>query len=375
MSKFNKTFPALFKKSKTGAIQEWQVSSYDGEVQVVFGQVEGLQQTETYTAEEKNVGRSNHVGITEQAFKEAEAKWVKQKKKGYVEDPSGEVEVKLPPLAKKYQDAGKSIKWPAYVSAKLDGLRCTVFYRDDEVVFQTRGGETYPDFDLISDELWEMVFRYNKDAILDGELYCHGMCLEDIVRACKTKKHTDLRNQIKFYVFDYLEHDKDETPLYGRVGRLSEFANYTYSMPVSQELMTCESAMLGFHKTCVDEGLEGVVIRNTDSLFKFNYRTSDFQKYKVALDAEFKVVGMKKNKQGGGVCICEYFYGEDHAKDTFSVNFKGTKEQKKDLWDNQEKYIGKWLTVEFEKLSKYGKPTKGIGKFFRDCDEKGEPRY
>lgn len=365
--------PMLFKRTKTGAAQMWDIVTDNCYIVTVYGQVNGKLQKETYAAKAKNVGRSNETTDWEQAELEAKAKWEKQLKKGYVEDPSGENELTLPPLAKKYQDAKSSIKWPAYVSCKYDGLRCTVFYRNGEVVMQSRGGESYPVIEHIADELVEDIFKYTPNAILDGELYKHGMHLEDIVRACKTTKHTDLREQIKFYVFDYLDCKEDSRCLHERLGSLVDsITGLDYSIFVDQGLMFDEKEMLDLHKRCVYNNYEGVVIRNTDSIFKFGERTSDFQKYKVAEDAEFLVVGMEKTKQGGGVCVCEYFK-PDGSPDVFKVNVKCTKEEKQELWNKQDEYIGKWLNVSFEKLSKYHKPTKGVGEYFRDCNEKGEP--
>lgn len=362
--------PTLYKKTKTGAVQEWTVDALNG-VSTTYGQVGGKLQIESYLPEAKNVGRSNETSAAEQAEIEAFAKWKKQLKKGYLEDPAGVSGLTLPPLAKKYQDFSSNIKWPCYVSTKYDGLRCTVFFRDGEVFFQTRGGEEYPDLEHISDSLYSCIFKFTPDVVLDGELYCHGMHLEDIVRACKSKTHYDLRARIKFYVFDYLNSVEDTALLEDRVGRLSEFVTTSYHtvVGVEQVLLENEKEMIDMHNDCVAGGYEGVVLRNTDSVFTFGERTSDFQKYKVPEDAEYLVVGMEKTKQGGGVCVCEYFYDEDYTKGTFKVNIKCTKEKKVDLWENQSEYIGKWLKVRFEKLSKYGKPTKPIGICFREVKD------
>ena len=70
--------------------------------------------------------------------------------------------------------------------------------------------------------------------------------------------------------------------------------------------------------------------------------------------------------------MCQYFK-PDGSPDVFKVNVKCTKEKKQELWNKQDEYIGKWLNVSFEKLSKYHKPTKGVGEYFRDCSINGEP--
>lgn len=364
--------PMLFKKTKTGAVQQWGVVADGCNVVTSYGQVSGKLQTEGYKVEPKNVGRSNETSFEEQAKLEAKAKWEKQLKKGYVEDRSGEGELTLPPLAKKYQDA-KLVKWPQYVSTKYDGLRCTVFYKDNEVIFQSRGGELYPVITHIADELKEEIFNFCPNAVLDGELFVAGMHLDAIGKAVKTTKHPDLRSQVKFYVFDFLSCKYDEDVLSERLSKLPNLLGHlTHTKVVGQQLVHEEKHMFDLHSSAVHAGMEGVVIRDPESVFKWGQRTSEFLKYKLSLDAEFLVVGMEQNKQGGGVCVCQYITYSG-STNSFKVNIKCTKEKKIELWDNRDQYIGKWLTVEYEKLSNTnGCPAKPIGKCFREVFG-GEP--
>src|SRR5271170_7156822 len=89
-----KTFPILYKKTSTGAIQMWKISSIPqhiscGEASIIVtehGQVDGkIQTTKDLITEGKNIGKKNATDAYQQAEAEAQAKWEKQKKKGYVE--------------------------------------------------------------------------------------------------------------------------------------------------------------------------------------------------------------------------------------------------------------------------------------------------
>lgn len=84
------TLPRLYKKTKTGAVQLWDVYSNNCIVVVVFGLIGGKMQSKSTFCEGKNTGRANSTTAPQQAEKEAQAKWEKQIKAGYVEDPSGE---------------------------------------------------------------------------------------------------------------------------------------------------------------------------------------------------------------------------------------------------------------------------------------------
>jgi len=372
------SLPILYASDKKGRIKQWQVITMFGYVDVRYGLKDGKETVESYQALPKNVGRSNETTAHEQAELEAQSKWNKQIKKGYVENVEDVGQKTLPPLAKKYQDAKSALKWPLLGLLKLDGVRCTMFHKDGEVTFQSRGGDPYPVIQEIADELIESIFKVLPDAVVDGELYKHGMYLEDIVSA--VKKHKESTSEIEFHVFDIYFPDKKHTYLQrtnfysmllrGAKGLTDLCKRVKTIQPV---VLNTEQEMLGMHAKAVVEGYEGVVLRNMNGLFEFNHRTSDFQKYKVACSNEFLVVDMEKDKRGGGVPVCGYHFCDKKLTGTFKATFAGTLETRKNLYEDKELYIGKYLTVDYEKLSKYGKPTKPVGKMFRRLDEDGKP--
>lgn len=88
-------------------------------------------------------------------------------------------------------------------------------------------------------------------------------------------------------------------------------------------------------------------------------------KYKPLLDDEFKVTGFLKSITGDTLgsfeCITE-------AGVVFSANPKddfGTDAKKKQIWDNQKDYLGKFITVEFLEYTADGKPRHPRAKGFR----------
>src|SRR5271170_2967006 len=82
-----KIFSTLYKKTSTGAIQGWTISVDDTQIITEYGQVgtENPQTTTDVIREGKNIGKRNETTAAEQALLEAQAKWEKQKKRGYVE--------------------------------------------------------------------------------------------------------------------------------------------------------------------------------------------------------------------------------------------------------------------------------------------------
>lgn len=130
-----KELQKLYKKTSTGAIQEWEVSTdiVDNIPTIItrFGQVDGKIQTSTeQVLEGKNIGRANATTAMEQAEAQAKSRWEKQLKKGYVktiEDAQAGVVDDIieggvaPMLAHKFSEQGHKIKYPALAQPKLDG--------------------------------------------------------------------------------------------------------------------------------------------------------------------------------------------------------------------------------------------------------------
>lgn len=114
----------------------------------------------------------------------------------------------------------------------------------------------------------------------------------------------------------------------------------------------------------VEEGYEGIMLRNKKGLYRCNYRSHDLQKYKEFLEDEYKIIGFKEGDgrdKGSIIWICE-----TPEKREFSVRPKGTMEYRRELFENGEKYIGKKLTVIYQELSELNVPRFPVGKDIRE---------
>jgi hypothetical protein len=126
-----------------------------------------------------------------------------------------------------------------------------------------------------------------------------------------------------------------------------------------------EDQLEDIHDLFVDEGYEGLMLRNIDSPYEFS-RSWNLVKYKVMKDSEFKIVdaeqALKGKQKGAIIWICETPQG-----DRFNVVPNGTIESRKKLWAEWEadpkEFIGKELTVQYQELTPKGIPRfpKGLG--------------
>ena len=139
-------YSKLYKKTSTGKIQEWEISTEDNKIITVQGQQNGKKQEyKEFIKEGKNIGRSNETTPAQQAQAEAQSRWDKKHNKDYhltIEECNTTVKIAnrggyLPMLAQSYKKhAERHLKYPCYIQKKYDGLRCISTKKNNEVKFK-----------------------------------------------------------------------------------------------------------------------------------------------------------------------------------------------------------------------------------------------
>ena len=339
-------FQPLYKPDTKGNACVWSISVNDDSYTISHGKVDGKIQNKTTICAPKNVGRSNESTATDQALKEAEAKWIERKdRKGYGLTMEEATDCNKPMLAMDYHKAGHRITYPCLVQPKLDGVRAFIEkVSDTEVTITSRTGKDFP-ADLSHIEQWALK-SMDVGLILDGELYIHGKELEDIVSAVKKTKPSTAK--VEFWIFDYVDLKLGfiERYLwlynYFKPLRMSMFNEPALLVP-SEDLLS-EKALKSWHRIYVDDGYEGIMLRNHEGAYKAGKRSPDLQKYKTFLDEEFMISAVLEDKDGNPVfkLIC--------GDTSFTCVLKGDKDE------NRAKYItgnanviGKYMTVKYQK--------------------------
>lgn len=336
---FNKQ---LFGLEKNGGYKVWTIavtnpSIFDGycTIAISHGKLGGAQTEKVENVTSGKQGRS----VYEQAVFNAQARIKKQYDKGYRDSKEELTDLPLlAMLASDYNKVGHRINFPCYTSVKYDGVRCLASKHAGEVHLRSRTGQ---DFDIPS--LSEALSQVMHDGeVLDGEIYIHGYELQDILSAVKrsdekcekeiqrTKKaHAksctaaglqqnppeheaeceqayldavrikELRKKLEFHIFDIPMDGTFEDRLDAinehQVSRRShpqvKYCGYNYceSDDVLKKL---------HHKVAVDQGYEGIMIRNLTGVYESGKRSGDLQKYKEFMDEEFEIVETGVDKQG-----------------------------------------------------------------------------
>jgi len=385
----NKKFPTLYKLSSKGKPQFWEISASIhgagfGRISITHGQLgtENPEHTEDIIEEGKNVGKKNETTPFEQACLEAEAKWTKAKKKGYVESleaaQAGEVDEVIeggifPMLAQKFRDHAKKVVYPCAVQRKYDGIRCIAIIKNGKCTLWSRTRKPIKSVPHIVAEL-ERIFK-NKDIVVDGELYSHRFKenFEHIVHIVNQKKEPDPNHtDVEYHIYDvindldfYNENNLKPYRLHEVVNLV--FAKPKYIIPVETFFVQDEEELMEKFSEFVADKYEGLMVRNFKGKYESNKRSYNLQKVKPFDDAEFKIIGIKEGRgklAGHAIFICQT---EDGGE--FDAKMKGPTSKLKEYFENQEKYIGKMLTVRFMGYTnKNNVPRHGVATAIRDYE-------
>lgn len=358
-------FERLYKTAKTGAIQVFDIEAVGPTYVVTWGQLAGKMQTKETTCNPKNIGKANESTAEQQAILEATAVWTKKQKANYSTSKEAPVTVKLPMKVEKYLSFKHKVKFPCYTSPKLNGVNAEYRLVDGELILLSRGGEKFPIPEHQRQDILDILTALGTDSI-NGEMYAHGHLLQDIMSA--TTKTNELSSSLIFWAFDFPMLEGDYTTrcshAYGIAGKLEGIASVKFvSVGVAEDHEDIDEQ----YAYVMDNGYEGLMIRNGTGLYEYNTRSRDVLKYKKAQDAEFYVEGFKLDKNGHAVFRCAV----DHERN-FNVKLKGTNAQRLVMAAEAANYIGEYLKVEFEMLSKDGIPQKPVGIMFRKVDANGE---
>lgn len=363
-----KTFPKLYKKTKTGATQVWQIFVDGDSFYTRSGQLDGaIVESARTVCEGKNIGKSNETSPESQAEAEALARWTKKTEGAYkesiddIEDGTSYFECTL---AKKYNDRKDKIVWPALASKKIDGLRM-VNTKGSTI---TRNGKDIVSCPHIQNALIPFFQKYPK-GVVDGEIYAANEFFEDVVGIVKKLKPTsedlaESEKKAQLWVFDGIIDDPDEgfSKRFEAVkkGILSTVAkeNLKYFVFVENTVVNNHEEFIAEHDKYVEQGFEGAMLRWPDSPYEHG-RTANLLKLKNFLDEEFEIVDFLEGK-GNDAGKASKVIVKVGKEDTSEAGIRGSDAYAAKLLKDRKKYIGKKATVRYQGWTKYGKLRFGV---------------
>ena len=249
-----------------------------------------------------------------------------------------------PMLCKVYDpDDSKNKGKTWYISRKLDGVRCILYYKDGEVRTSSRGGQNY---DIAAtfirlDPFINKLFEENPNLKLDGEIYRHGWTLNVVSGLCRLETLDDKHKELIFNCYDIV----DETlPFSKRLNILEDIRtkmSFESKLQIVKHYPITLNEVDEYHDMFVSEGYEGAVIRDADEVYKSGGRDRRMQKIKKFVDDEYEIVGLVEGLREEDMC----FLMKTKEGYEFKAKPIGTREDKQRYRENISKMIGCIATV------------------------------
>lgn len=307
----------------------------------------------------KNIGRANETSPAQQAVLELDSRVNKQLDKGYVRTlaeaaapATNSLGLKKPmraqPIDKVKPD---SIDWDnAYAQPKLDGHRCLVngimYSRQGKEILLPHIRETLGDYGLL-------------DKGLDGELYIHGMMLQDI--GSLVKKPREESKQVQYHIYDLMR----DAPYSERRAELFDLldgacqGDSPLDFVVGHRIKNRDE-LDTLHRQFLSQGYEGSILRHGMAPYEDDKRSNSLLKVKDFSDGEFKVLGVERGTPNGSyevpVWICSNPDGVDEDSKQFKVTAQGSMQEKHSQWLMKHTFVGRQLTVQHFGRSKNNVP-------------------
>lgn len=384
-----KVFPTLYTAVKD-KLRQWTItvtadkdlSGSVATITTVYGQIDGKQTTVSKeVAVGKNIGKKNETTPFEQAIVEANAKWSGQKDKGYTEskkEAESPSTLRVSPmLAKEFSKDGKKIKYPAMIQPKLDGVRClSSLNKDGEVYLVSREGKEWHHLNHIRADLKKML---KPGIYIDGELFTKALTFQEITSITRkslelSETEAEKEKVMEYHVYDLIDTNNLDMPFNERselLAKLHKSSKAKNVKLVETKVIKNEDEMKKLYEKYLEEGYEGAMLRNTESVYKFGpTRSSDLIKIKPTDESEAKIVDFTEgegNEKGLVLWIIEWT-DKNGKKTNVTVRPMGTHEERAKLYKEGKKLIGKKLTIRYQGLTDLGIPRFPRGVVIRDYE-------
>jgi len=361
----NKYYETLYSRDSLGNIRIWKMEQNGSKYRTIAGLQNGEQVTSEWTvAEGKNQGKKNETSSVEQATKEIEAKYKKQKKTGYFDDMNNVDDMSYiePMLAKLYKDYSDKIDFSEgeyILQCKFNGMRCVA----TKSGLFTRKGEKYLSCPHIEKSLAPFFEKY-PDAVLDGELFNNDLRqqlneISKLIRRTVNISQDDLDRSeklVRYYIYDGYDFGINKDCCYKERKKWidSNVVNsYKYVMPVKDFAINSESDLDKYYSSFIDDGHEGVMLRYSNMGYEHK-RSKNLLKVKPEDSEEAVIVDIKEgtgNWSGTGKTITLDWNGK-----IFDASFKGSYEEAAQFFKERKKWIGQNVEFLYNGLTGKGTP-------------------
>lgn len=281
------------------------------------------------------------------------------------------------------------LRYPLLVSPKFDGIRLRI---DPELGAVSRTHKPIP-----NKHIQEVIKRHDWLRYLDGECIAgEDPTAADVFNktqsACMTMSGTPY---FEYHVFDFWFNGQQRYENRLEVVRQRIETNYVEHPEfairlVRQDFVSNPDEVLQLEAAHLEDGFEGIILRSPDGEYKNGRSTIKQQgllKFKRVQDAEAKVVGFealerntnelqrdafghaKRSSHKAGK-VPDNLLGKIHVEHPtfglFSIGSGFDVDTRTEIWQNQDKYLGRTVTFKYQAVGLKDKPRFPIFKGFRE---------
>jgi DNA ligase 1 len=278
-----------------------------------------------------------------------------------------------------FPDYFKLLQYPLLCSPKYDGIRAIV--KNGAVL--SRSGKLLPSFQ-VQDMFGQKDFSHYDGEIIDGNPTDFGVYNRTQSKVMSADKEGDFT----FFVFDYTHPEIITEPYYARLDNIA--TETPHVKVVYQHLVEDYDSLIAFENKCLEEGYEGIMMRNPVAPYKngrATFRQNIIYKLKRFTDAEGIVVGIyEEMRNDNELEKDELGYAKRSDKKEFKVpSGKAggfiidwgddvldvapgafTHQERKEIWEDKHFYIGKTLKFRYMQHGMKDKPRFPRALGFRD---------
>lgn len=258
-----------------------------------------------------------------------------------------------------------NVQFPVYLSPKLDGIRCLIH----------QGKAVSRSLKSIPNKYIQECLKGVPDG-LDGELMTEG----NFNTIQSNVMSEDGEPDFYLVLFDYIM-DGNYAERYAKLCEIVENLKNPKLKVVSTRFVEDMDELIRLEGAYVGKKFEGVMLRNLESIYKQGRSTINeghLLKYKRFKDAEAVIIGFEElmnntneqeednlghskrsSKKAGLVksgMLGSLIMYDDINDVEFNIGTGFTQEQRKEIWKNNNKYLGREVTYTYQELTPKGIP-------------------
>lgn len=257
----------------------------------------------------------------------------------------------------------------------VHNCRCSFYWKDNQIHTASRGGGNYDAAcqDFINHPKFIEFFKKHPDIVLDGEMYKFGLSLQQISGCIRTEL-SEGKYKLEYYIYDTMTEDKTFEERLQELEMIKNELNLDFQPErewdeddlrvqiVPHEKVSGWSNIKKLHDKYVNEGWEGLVIRDPSKKYKYGGRSNNMIKVKERQEETFTIVGYELGLRGVEDMV---FRMKTQGNIEFLAKPMGSREVKENYMKNIDSLIGKPGECTFFYLSDDGVPLQPVFKAVR----------